>query len=749
MLVWHGTLDAPAPQRAVAGLAIPIEVASAPVGPGQSIRVRYRALRANGTIEDGSVEAAWLENRDQKSYWRAMLGPFGRSARVEYALEAHSAEGDLSAPGGTFEVTPRLFLALLWHQHQPLYRDLSVESPRGCFTKPWVRLHAIRDYYMMAALVAEEPRVRVTFNLTPVLLCQLEDYVNGATDVAEELTLKAAETLSQNERNAILATFFDADWHHQIFIHPRYRELFAKRAAREPLDTGELRDLQMWFNLAWFSQEFRTGSVDLATGERASVRRFVEKQRDFCQQDIEDMHREQVKILRAVIPLHRALQDGGHIEVSTTPFYHPILPLLADTDRATIDRPGAYPPRRFAHPEDADRQVSLAVNQYRRLFGRDPKGMWPAEGAVAAFVVPVFARNGLRWIATDQGVLARSGRWGYQVQRPEVLCQPYRAEQESTSVSVFFRATVPSDDIGFHLQDAPDYELAAQGFLDGLKARYGASLEGDERVLTIALDGENAWGAYRDDGVGFLRSLYRRLAEDPEIETTTFSRYIEEREAAGVEEARVYDLFTGSWIDEWGSEPGADLGTWIGEPEENRAWELLSDVRDALSNAPTTRASPKAWDALYAAEGSDWFWWFGADQESGSDQEFDDLFRMHLSSALRLAGQAPLPELAVYIVPHAVLWTFAEQTEVVGHDDRLVFRTNCPGLLEWWIDGSHQREPLLPVGGVLAGAHRYERTLGPFEPTAREVVLRFECRHTNCRGGDVCCWGRAYHVQLR
>jgi len=227
------------------------------------------------------------------------------------------------------------------------------------------------------------------------------------------LTLKPAETLTAEEREQVLSTFFDAHWHNQIFPHPRYKELFVQRRENHSFTVQDLRDLQMWFNLARFGQEFREGKVRLATGEVTSVRRFVEQGRDFSPADIEAMVAEQYKIMRAVVPIHRQLQERGQIEVSTTPFYHPILPLLVDTDRATIDRPGTTHPRRFAHPEDAEAQVRLAVECYQRCFGRPPRGMWPAEGAVSQFVVPSFARHKVHWIATDQGVLTRLGRWGY------------------------------------------------------------------------------------------------------------------------------------------------------------------------------------------------------------------------------------------------------------------------------------------------------------------------------------------------
>ena len=481
----------------------------------------------------------------------------------------------------------------------------------------------------MAALVAGYPNLHLTINLTPSLLWQIEDYLDrGATDRALELTLKPAEWLADDEREYILGHFFDADWHNQIFPHSRYNELFVQRRAQERTQRvpasgrgrrftiQDLRDLQMWFNLAWFGQEFREGEIGLITGEVASVRRFVEQERNFSQTDIKTMVAEQYKILRAIIPLHRHLQESGRIEVSTTPFYHPILPLLLDTDRATIDRPETSLPRRFAHPEDAEAQVRLAVGSYRRWFGRPPRGMWPAEGAMSQSVLSLFARQGVRWIATDKGVLARSGRWGYRTEDPDVLCQPYRAEAEDQAISIFFRDTRLSDAIGFRYYSYPDYEQAAQSFLRDVKDRFAWRVSGDaERVLPVILDGENAWGAYREDARSFLHALYGLLEGDPEIETVTFAEYVDGNQARGIvphppkEQTLVFNLFTGSWIDENGSASGVDLGTWVGEEEENRGWELLGQARDFLSRSSATpETAPIAFDALYMAEGSDWFW---------------------------------------------------------------------------------------------------------------------------------------------
>ena len=750
MNLWHLTPDAPrSPYRVSPGAIVSLHIGTWPIEPGQAVWVTTRVEHTGGTSEASRVEAAWQRNEGVNSYWHAVIGPFDKNDHVTYTVHGRSPVGEIIGPMSSFRVGPKLYLALLWHQHQPIYKDTTYPTQAGSYLHPWVRLHAVRDYYSMAALVAEHLDLHLTINLTPALMWQIEDYIErGATDLALELTLKPAELLKSDEREYILSNFFDADWHNQIFPHPRYNELFSQRREGRRFSVEDMRDLQMWFNLAWFGQEFRAGDVRLATSEIVSVRRFVEQGRGFSVADIEAMVADQYKIMRAIIPIHRHLQESGQIEVSTTPFYHPILPLLVDTNRATIDRPGAIHPRRFTHPEDAEAQVRLAFEFYRQHFGQPPHGMWPAEGAVSQFVVPFFAQPGVHWIATDQGVLARSGRWGYRAEEPDVLCQPYRAEGDQRAISIFFRDTALSDAIGFRYYRYADSDQAAPDFLREIKERFAWQVTGDEdRVLTVILDGENAWSSYHEDARPFLHALYGLLEHDSEIETVTFAEYLDGNPERGIDphpqsgQAPVYDLFTASWIDENGSAPGVDLGTWIGEDEENRGWELLGQARDFMSQTGATpETAPAAFEALYMAEGSDWFWWFGADQDSGNDDEFDDLFRLHLKNIYRDLGVKPPAELDRNLVPHAVIWTFTQQVDHIQAGDRLTVRTNCPGILTWQIDGGdRQVAELTPAGGVMAGVQRYHLTLGPFTPQTSEVRFSFKCTHRNCEGTNVCC----------
>ncbi len=750
MRIWHMTADAPRePVRVAPGQQVRLVVGSAPIEPGQAVRITYEVIHTSGSVERGMLNVPWHHNAHNASYWMASLGPFRRGDRVTYWVHGIARDQRVEMPPIHFNVGPRLYLAILWHQHQPSYINLA-QPPQGAVASPWVRLHALRGYYAMPALGAEFPGLRVTFNVTPVLLWQIEQYAEqGATDRTLELTRKPARRLSAPEQEELLATFFAADWQSQILPFPRYLELYERRCARQPFSEQDLRDLQMWQSLVWFAPQFQQGEVQLPGGDTASVARFVEKQGSFSEADIEEMLEEQYKVLRAIVPLHRELQDRGLIEVSTSPYYHPILPLLYDTDSATLDRPGSCKPPRFHHPEDAEAQVESAADAYRRYFGRWPRGMWPAEGAVSREVAPLFARAGVEWIATDQGVLHKSGVYGYDVANPDVLDHPYQLLADGRSLAVFFRDAGLSNLLSFHYHRAyDDMEAAAEDWLRQVLANTAARISSQEdRVLTIALDGENTWNAYGPRAPAFFRALYRRLVESAEVQTVTFSEYLQGDLAQHLSghpaaaQEQVADLYTGSWIDEIGSAPGVDLGTWVGEPDENRAWELLAEAREALAEAAITPGThPLAFQALYAAEGSDWFWWLGSDHAGPQNADFEALFRLHLTNAYRLAGLEPPPSLAHALIPWSLVWTLETRPEYARPLEQLTVRANCFGTVTWRAEpGDQEGEVVMqPVAGFGQVTARYEATLGPFGPEVRQVHLSFRCHAHTVEAAAAC-----------
>ena len=545
-----------------------------------------------------------------------------------------------------------LYLSLVWHQHQPLY----YKDAAGVYTRPWARVHATKDYYDMAAMLEGYPKVHVTFNLTPVLIRQLDDIAAGAKDAYQVAAEIPADRLTEADKLFILRRFFDANWTHVIARFPRYTELLDKRGgaseealqgARKKFSTADFRDLQVWFNLAWFDPDFLA---------REPLSSLVRKGRDFSEQDKKVIFDRARQIVRMVIPEHRKLQDAGQIEVITTPYAHPILPLIYNSDLAAGSDPTAEMPTRFSYPQDAIAQLRRSVESYQSHFGRKPLGLWPAEGAVAQDVVKLVADAGYRWMASGEQVLARSlGRAGFSrdsrdvVDDADALYRPYYVRfRDGPRVAMVFRDLRLSDLVGFEYSGTPG-EAAAQDFMDRLEAirdRLRSQGATGPHLVSVILDGENAWENYPNDGKEFLNALYRRLSDSTTIRTITPSEYMEKFP----EQRNIAALWAGCWF-------SPDFATWIGEPEETAAWNYLGKTRDALAQydfykkkKTTAEKLANALDAMYLAEGSDWFWWFGADQDSGNDEYFDDAFRALLRQVYVALGEQPPDFLRVPII---------------------------------------------------------------------------------------------------
>ena len=546
---------------------------------------------------------------------------------------------------------PGFYLMLMWHQHQPLYpKDAS-----GVYSRPWVRVHATKDYLDMAALVAEYPGVRAVFNLTPALLLQLEDLAAGARDRYWVATEMPAERLTADDKRFLLERFFDVN-PKVIARFPRYRELADDRARRgidaalEAWSAQDFRDLQVLFNLAWTDPDF------LAV---EPLRALVERGRGYAEANKPVVLAEHRRIVREVIPLHRRLWEEGRIEVTTTPLAHPILPLIADTDFGIEGDPGALlPEHRYREIIDADQQVIRGLDVAERLLGRRPVGMWPAEGAVVQLVMSLFSKNGVRWVATGEDVLAMSlgiaiTRDGDDTVEQSELYRPWQATlRRNPPVPIFFRDVRLSDLIGFEYSGmagsaaAADFMRRLRNIRDRLDA--AGRLGGEQPpVVSVILDGENAWEHYANDGKDFLNALYRRLSEAGWVATITPSEYLERF----AEPQPLGAVFPASWFQ-------PNLATWFGEEEEALAWDYLWRVRDDLRRAERSgevedEALAAAYQSMLFAEGSDWFWWYGSDQESGDDGYFDRAFRELLGQVYDHLGRERPPFLQVPIIPDA------------------------------------------------------------------------------------------------
>jgi alpha-amylase/alpha-mannosidase (GH57 family) len=531
----------------------------------------------------------------------------------------------------------RVRLAFLWHMHQPPYR----EAETGEYLMPWVRLHATRAYYDMAWILERHPGVRCTVNFTPILLEQLEDYVAGtARDRFLDLTARPAADLAPEERQAILRSFFMVDWDTNVKPLPRYWDLLQKRGrdlrtvdvARQAalFSDAEITDLQVLFNLAWMGFG--------AQADDAAVRGLREKGRDFTRNDVDALLASQRRILADIIPRWRRLSERGQVELSATPYYHPILPLVCDTDAARRALPAVQLPPRFSHPEDARWHVREAIASHARRFGRPPAGMWPAEGSVSPEALEVLASEGVRWAASDEGVLLHS--LPSDAPRLRSLFRPWRvAAGDGREISMLFRDRSLSDVIGFTYARTPARDAAAD-FVSHVSAvgdAWVASGGAGPATVGVFLDGENAWEHYPNSGHGFLDALYGALEASDRIETVTMSEATSAAEAPAIPR-----IHSGSWIE-------ASYRIWIGHGEDRQAWTAVGRARDALTQAEAAGTIPPerlalARRHLYAAQASDWFWWYGEDFTTELAAEFDALFRGHVIRASLLCGANPPQE---------------------------------------------------------------------------------------------------------
>lgn len=524
----------------------------------------------------------------------------------------------------------KLKVAFLWHMHQPFY--LNPENNK--FMMPWVRLHGLKDYLDMPLMAAQHD-VKVTFNLVPSLLDQIEMYCDGCTDRHLDLSRISARDLSFEEEKEILSTFFSAHYPTMIKPYARYRQLYRKKEscgsdiklAIKTFSASEWRDLQVWSNLTWIDPAFR---------KEEPLKELFLKGRDFTEEEKEQLLNHQIQLLRRIIPTYQKLFEENKIDISFTPYYHPILPLLIDTDIAMEAIEDISLPRnRFRHPEDARWHIKNAIEKFRSLFGRDLSGTWPSEGSVSEDTLKLITESGLKWMATDDQILyyslVKSGSDARKIFSPHFsyICE------DAPETKIFFRDHGLSDKIGF-VYSGWDADRAVYDFikaLKGIREFLGTNL--DKCIVPVILDGENAWEYFPDDGTEFLGRLYRDLSEDEQIEVVTLS------DAAEVLEPKMLpSLFAGSWINH-------NFRIWIGREEDNKAWDLLSDARKTLveyqEKNPNTDPEKlkKAWNQVYVAEGSDWCWWYGDEHRSAYNEEFDRLYRFHLSLVYTTLGLEP------------------------------------------------------------------------------------------------------------
>jgi alpha-amylase/alpha-mannosidase (GH57 family) len=489
----------------------------------------------------------------------------------------------------------------------------------------------------------------------------------------------------------------------------RRPQALADPAAFTDADT---RDLVTWFNLAWIDPTWLERDPELLA--------LVRKGRGFTVADIRALHAKQREIASGVLPLYRRLAASGQLEVTASPYFHPILPLLYDTQRRGGPAP-ACPSliRTYRAPADAAAQLALAVEAHREHFGAAPRGLWPSEGAVSPEILPLVRAAGFDWLATDEIVLARSlGRSldrdaGNMLTDPRALYQPYRVlAGNELGPYVIFRDHELSDRIGFLYQHLPGQQAAEDMVYRLLEIRRRLNDPETPYLVSIILDGENCWEHYEHNGDTFLDAFYGELSRRPELKPVTVSEYLSGRRPAGT----LARLATGSWI-------RGDLTTWIGDAEHNRAWEALGRTRAHLvardredSGQPST-----AWQALYAAEGSDWFWWYSHRNSSQQDALFDRLFRHTLGAVYEAVGDEPPAWLAEPITRAVAV---GDRRPAGGYVSARLSANEYAG--EQWAEAASVRPESASTGTMQRAQGLIERLLVGHDP--KSLSLRLELR---------------------
>jgi alpha-amylase/alpha-mannosidase (GH57 family) len=531
----------------------------------------------------------------------------------------------------------RVNLVIIWHMHQPQYRDPAT----GSYLLPWTRLHALKDYWGMLRVLEEFPRLHATFNFVPLLAEQIGEYASGQfKEPWFEIAFAPAASLTPEQKREAIERGFQVNVN-LLQRWPRFSELESQarsggvEACVAHWGVRDWRDLQLLSQLAWMDEEY--------LAKDPAVRELSEKGKNFSEEDKTVLREKQHELLAAVLPQYHRMAARGQIEISTTPYYHPILPLLCDSDVALVANPHTPLPRPpFRYPQDAREQLVRSRRFHERVFGKPPAGLWPSEGSVSDQALELAMELGFKWFATDEGVLGRTrgiGFWrdasGYPENGPN-LYTPWRYERGGRTMTGLFRDHYLSDLVGF-VYSRMGAEAAAEDLHRRIRAIGDRQPDGPTATVSVILDGENAWEYYPGNGRDFLRKFYRRVEQDPQICALTASEAIE----AVPNQPRLGDIFPASWI-------SANFDVWIGHAEDVRAWDLLRDAREMYERAAERAASDgakspaelaRAYEAILAAEGSDWCWWYGPEHGSSNDAEFDALYRKQLTEVYRALGE--------------------------------------------------------------------------------------------------------------
>jgi alpha-amylase/alpha-mannosidase (GH57 family) len=526
--------------------------------------------------------------------------------------------------------------------HQPEYRDLAT----GEFSLPWTYLHVIKDYVDMAAHLEAVPGAKAVVNFAPILLEQIEEYarqVNGylrdGMPIKDDLLaalVKPNVPEDTEDRLKLAKDCLRANRERQINRYPAFKKL-AEMAewldrhyeALIYVNAQFIHDMLVWYHLAWMGETVKLSD--------SRIKHLIEKGSGYTLHDRIELVEIIGELLANVILRYKVLARKGQIELSMTPYAHPIMPLLLDLNSTYEAMPSASMPDLDAYPGGKERvawHLEKGLQTFKRFFGFKPKGCWPSEGSISEQTLKILGDFGFAWAASGGSVLQNSLNHP-ENNRPHGIHHPFKLKK--TKIACFFRDDGLSDLIGFeyskwHADDAVSHLIH---HLENIAAHETDS------IASIVMDGENAWEYFPGNGYHFLSTLYNRLANHPSIELTTFSECLKNKAAV----KPLAQLVAGSWV--YGT-----FSTWIGNVDKNRGWEMLGDAKKTYDQALSAKRLSdkqiqKAEFQLAVCEGSDWFWWFGDYNPGEAVSNFEKQFRLNLANLYRLLGEEPPAYLAL------------------------------------------------------------------------------------------------------
>ncbi len=514
-------------------------------------------------------------------------------------------------------------LVFLFHMHQPYYIDIAENKA----IMPWVRLHGIKGYYDIPYLISKLENTKITVNLVPSLIEQLMLYCEKkVSDLYLDLTVKPVAQMSNEEKLFLLDNFFSVNRQNFIEKNPNFKRLFELRGDSDEKEEllkrlsffsdNDLIDLKALFNLSWFGFGARK--------EFPLLDDLIQKEKGYSEDDLTTIVDIQFKVLNKILPLYKRLFNEGRIEISISPYFHPILPLIIDSDIGKVALPDRPFPPRFSYPSHAKIHIDEGINLFKKVFGKNPSGMWPSEGSVSNDALEIIADCGIRWIATDEEILLKSG-----FENRQKFGFLYRLYNFRDKLYCFFRDRELSDKIGFVYYNMPVKD-AIDDFFNHLKRILNFD-NTKNPIVPIIFDGENPWEFYSNLGEDFLFGLFEAIERCNFAETLTFSEVLEKNESFKID-----SIWPGSWIN-------ANFSIWIGHHEMNTAWSYLGRTAQFFEKKSLSfqenELIDKARKELLVAEGSDWFWWYGDDFHVKGQENFDFLFLKHLSNVYRLLGE--------------------------------------------------------------------------------------------------------------